>query len=133
MWPGAGIAFLSIFSALSPLYPRCCEAHRYHVSFAALAHSPVAWMKPWTQETVRSFSDNLLIRNVIELRHALNLLEGHDTSSNEYIEYLRHGLDLMEQELLDRGLDYPARRDLLLNTRHRKEQPEEAHDDSDSP
>lgn len=90
-------------------------------------------MKPWTQETVRSFSDNLLIRNVIELRHALSLLEGHDTSSNEYIEYLRHGLDLMEQELLDRGLDYPARRDLLLKTRRRKEQPEEARDDSDSP
>lgn len=82
-------------------------------------------MKPWTREMVRTFSDSLLIRNVIELRHALNLLEGRGAPSNEYIEHLQHGLDLMEQELLRRGLDYPARRDLLLKARRRKEQQEE--------
>lgn len=87
-------------------------------------------MKPWTQEMVRSFSDSLLIRNVIELRHALNLLEGRTVSSNEYIENLQHGLDLMEQELIRRGLDYPARRDLLLKARRQKERQEAEGPDS---
>ncbi len=81
-------------------------------------------MKPWTREMVYAFSDSLLIRNVIELRHALNLLEGHDTSSNEYIEELRRGLALMERELIRRGLNYPARRDLLLKARREKEEQE---------
>lgn len=89
-------------------------------------------MKPWTREMVRTFSDSLLIRNVIELRHALALLEGRTVSSNKYIENLQHGLDLMEQELIRRGLDYPARRDLLLEAHRQKEQEEDSHTGSDS-
>ncbi len=74
-------------------------------------HAALPMREVWTEGQVRALSDYYLNRDVVELRHAVDLLCDHASATGDLmLEHLQHGLGLMEVELTRRGLAHPLLR-----------------------